>query len=310
MIRLVLAASPALSLPCFQALLDAPDMTIVGVVSQADRPSGRGMKLRPSAIKKAALEQGIDVLTPQRLRHDADALAWLQAKQADVLVVVAFGMLLPLEWLQACPLGALNVHASLLPRWRGAAPIERAVLAGDKETGVCIMQMDAGLDTGALYAVEKQIITAQTRSVDLYEQLLQKGSLLLLQTLRALASGGVQPVAQAAHGVTYAEKLTADDRLLDWQQDAVQIDRVVRAFSPRPGARCRFQGRWLKILSGQPCALDRSVPAASLLSHEQGLLVTCGKGCYRLDEVQPEGKRPMAAADWWRGLNEKPEALA
>lgn len=160
--RVVFAGTPAFSVPCLEALLNAADVEVVGVVSQPDRPAGRGMRLTPSPVKQAALDAGFDVITPERLRGDAAALNWLKERQPDVLVVVAFGMILPVEWLETPRIAPLNVHASLLPRWRGAAPIERALLAGDAETGVCIMHMEQGLDTGGVYAVRHLPITFST----------------------------------------------------------------------------------------------------------------------------------------------------
>ncbi|MBN4073626.1 methionyl-tRNA formyltransferase, partial [Mariprofundus ferrooxydans] len=213
--RIVFAGTPGFSVPCLTALLEADDIDVVGVVSQPDRKSGRGMKLTPSAVKQAALDAGIDVITPEKLRDNDEALTWLESKQADILVVVAFGMILPKTWLDAPSIAAVNVHASLLPRWRGAAPIERALLAGDKQTGVCIMQMEEGLDTGGVYARTILPISNQTTGSELWFKLSPMGAELLIDTLPAIATG-LLPAPQTADGQTYAKKISNDERIIDW----------------------------------------------------------------------------------------------
>jgi methionyl-tRNA formyltransferase len=304
-LRIVFAGTPGFSVPCLEALLEADGIDVVGVVTQPDRRSGRGMKLTPSPVKQAALAAGIDVITPQRLRGDDDeadeALAWLRDKQADMLVVVAFGMILPPSWLQGVRIAPVNVHASLLPRWRGAAPIERSLLAGDAETGVCIMQMEEGLDTGGVYAYRRLPITADTTGADLWAALAPMGAELLVETLPRIAAG-LQPTPQPADGVTYAKKITNDERIVDWQRGADEIDRLVRCFSPRPGARTRLGGKWLKLIAGRPLAGSHDRPAGSVLAIADGLDVACGDGSvYRVERLQPEGKQAMAAADFLRG---------
>ncbi len=299
--RIVFAATPGFSVPCLEALLAHEDMEVVGVVSQPDRKSGRGMKLTPSPVKKAALAAGIDVLTPTTLNDNAEALQWLQEKRADFLVVVAFGMLLPKSWLDAPSIAPINVHASLLPRWRGAAPIERALLAGDAETGVCVMHMEEGLDTGGIYAHKRIPITGQTCGHDLWFALSPLGAELLVQTLPKIAQG-LRCVAQDATGMTYASKLTAEERVLDWTQTAAQVDAVVRCFAPKPGARTRWQGKWLKVLHGEVLDTTTSQEAASVLQLGDALDVACGDGSvYRIHEVQMEGKKAMPAKDFLRG---------
>ena len=309
--RVVFAGTPGFSVPCLTALLEAEDIEVVGVVSQPDRKSGRGMKLRPSAVKQAALDAGIDVITPERLRDHADALAWLHNKQADILVVVAFGMILPNSWLDAPSIAAVNVHASLLPRWRGAAPIERALLAGDSETGVCIMQMEEGLDTGGIYARQSLPITAHTTGPELWSRLAPMGAALLLATLPDIAAG-LQAEPQAEHGVSYAKKIRNDERIIDWQYSAAEVDRRVRCFSPRPGVRTRYRGKWLKLISGQPLLTTEActAPARQAQPHTPGTIVATDQGLdiactdhsvYRISELQPEGKKAMSATDFLRG---------
>ncbi len=302
--RIVFAGTPAPALPVFEALLRMPGADVVGAVSQPDRKAGRGMRLCPSPVKQAALEAGIDVITPERLKDNTGALDWLRARHPDVLVVVAFGMLLPVSWLEAPRCGAVNVHASLLPRWRGAAPIERAILAGDTETGVCIMHMDEGLDTGDVYACTRVPIGARTTAGELRTILMQSGADLLVKTLPRIVAGTQPCHPQAGEGVTYAAKLSAHERVIDWSQSAVQADRVVRAFAPAPGARTRLGGRWLKVLAGEPLDASPGGRPGELCPEDGRMMVCCGEGSYRMLRVQPEGKKPMDAADFLRGLHD------
>jgi len=303
--RVVFAGTPGFSVPCLQALIDSADCEVVGVVSQPDRKSGRGMKLNPSAVKQAALDAGIDVITPERLRGDEEALAWLQEKRPDILVVVAFGMILPKSWLDTATIAPVNVHASLLPRWRGAAPIERALLAGDHETGVCIMQMEEGLDTGGIYTCKRLPITQQTTGSDLWFALAPLGAQLLTESLHAIADG-LQPRSQSDEGVTYASKLTNDERVIDWAMTATEIDRIVRCFSPRPGARTQVAGKWLKLIGGEVADEATGAEPGSVVHAEGELDIACGQGSvYHLRELQPEGKKAMAAADYLRGASLK-----
>jgi len=298
--RIVFAATPGFSVPCLQALLDHPGMDVVGVVSQPDRKSGRGMKLTPSPVKKAALDAGIDVITPESLRNNDEALVWLQTKKADFLVVVAFGMILPKQWLDAVTIAPINVHASLLPRWRGAAPIERALLAGDNETGVCIMHMEEGLDTGGIYAQQCLAITDSTTGSDLWFALAPMGAGLLVETLPKIADG-LACIAQDEQGMSYAKKLQNDERIIDWHMDAASIDRVVRCFSPKPGARTLVDGKWLKVIAGEALHDNTSKEAGRIVDTNNGLCVACGKGIYRITQLQPEGKKAMLATDYLRG---------
>ncbi len=303
--KIVFAGTPGFSVPCLQALIACPDVDVVGVVSQPDRKSGRGMKLQPSAVKQAALDAGIDVITPERLRDNTEALAWLESKQADMLVVVAFGMILPKSWLEAVKIAAVNVHASLLPRWRGAAPIERALLAGDNQTGVCIMQMEEGLDTGGVYACRTLPIDEATTGSELWFALAPLGAQLLVETLPAIAAG-LQPEPQPAEGITYAAKLSNDERVVDWSQPAASVARVVRCFSPQPGARTQAQGKWLKLIVGSVTDQRSTMAAGSVAGTDGALDIVCGDGTlYRIESLQPEGKKAMSAADYLRGASLK-----
>jgi len=300
--RVVFAATPALALPVLDALLRMPGADVAGVVSQPDRKSGRGMRLRPSPVRQAALEAGIDVMTPASLKNNTEALDWLHEKRPDVLVVVAFGMLLPKAWLDAPAHGAVNIHASLLPRWRGAAPIERAILAGDRETGVCIMRMDEGLDTGGIYACRRIPIGPETTAGELRTRLMQAGAGLLTEVLPRIVSGTLPCRPQAEQGVSYAAKLTASDRVIDWSQSALQVGRVVRAFAPVPGARTQLGGCWLKVLAGKPLDVSSRGRPGALCPEDGRMIVCCGEGCYDILRLQPEGRKPMAAADFLCGL--------
>lgn len=299
--RVVFAGTPGFSVPCLTTLIKAGDIDVVGIVSQPDRKAGRGMKLTPSAVKQAALDAGIDVITPEKLRDNDEALAWLQAKQADFLVVVAFGMILPKSWLDAVNITPVNVHASLLPRWRGAAPIERSLLAGDAETGVCIMQMEEGLDTGSVYSSRRLPITETTTGSELWLKLAPMGAELLLETLPQIQAG-LKPAPQPRDGVTYAQKLGNEERIIDWSKTAAEIDRLVRCFSPRPGARTCVSGKWLKIIAGELPETSQSAIAGQVVSNDGVLEIACGEGSiYRITQLQPEGKTAMAASDFLRG---------
>jgi len=303
--RVVFAGTPGFSVPCLQALIKADGIEVVGVVSQPDRKSGRGMKLTPSPVKQAALDVGIDVITPERLRDNSDALLWLQKKEADVLVVVAFGMILPKAWLDAASIAPINVHASLLPRWRGAAPIERSLLAGDSETGVCIMQMEEGLDTGGIYACRSLPITDSTTGSDLWFALSPLGAELLIDTLPKIAAGLI-PEPQPEVGITYAQKITNEERILDWSLSAASIDRLVRCFSPRPGVRTQVAGKWLKVIAGGVTTGSHKLQPGQIVAVKSGLDIACGEdSIYRISELQPEGKKAMAAADFLRGAQLK-----
>jgi methionyl-tRNA formyltransferase len=303
MIKVVFAGTPAFSVGCLNALLNDKTVEVVGVLSQPDRKAGRGMKLTPSPVKQAALDAGVDLITPESLRDNDEALAWLKSKEADLLVVVAFGMILPKPWLDVPKLAPINVHASLLPRWRGAAPIERSLLAGDSETGVGIMQMEEGLDTGGVYAETRIPIRHETTGSELWSALADMGAKLLIESLPGIVSGELLPIPQDESKVTYAKKLTSEERVIDWSQSTASIDRTVRCFSPRPGARTMFRGKWLKIIRGEVVEGSTGLPTGAVADEKQ-LDITCGDGSiYRILELQPEGKKVMDADAFLRGVN-------
>jgi methionyl-tRNA formyltransferase len=304
MIKIVFAGTPVFSVGCLSALLNDESVEVVGVLSQPDRRAGRGMKLTPSPVKQAAVDAAVDVITPETLRDNDEALAWLRSKEPDVLVVVAFGMILPKSWLDVPKVAPINVHASLLPRWRGAAPIERALLAGDSETGVGIMQMEEGLDTGGLYAESRLPITNQTTGSELWFKLSDMGAKLLIESLPGVVSGVLTPAVQDKSQVTYAKKLTNDERVIDWSQSAASIDRIVRCFSPRPGARTMFRGKWLKIIRGEVVNALTDLKGGTLVD-DRYFDVACDGSVYRILELQPEGKKMMDTDAFLRGANLK-----
>jgi len=302
-IRVVFAGTPEFSVPCLHSLIENPGFELAGVISQPDRRAGRGMKRVASPVKQEALKCGLDVLAPGRLRDNEQALAWLKGKQADLLVVIAFGMLLPKSWLEAAGHGAINVHASLLPRWRGAAPIERAIMAGDSETGISIMRMDEGLDTGGVYAQFRVEIAPRTAAGELRDVLARQGAELLIQTVPRIVEQDLVCVPQDESRATYASKLQSVERNIDWSRSAEAIGRQLRAFSPTPGARSRLQGKWVKIIAGKP--LDDSCKSrpGTLLINDKCLDVACGRGSVlRIEMLQVEGKRPLKADAFLQGL--------
>jgi len=303
-LKVVFAGTPAFSVACLSALLAEKNIDVVGVVSQPDRKSGRGMKLRPSPVKQAALDANIEVITPEKLRDNDEALLWLQDKQPDVLVVVAFGMILPVSWLSTPKVAPINVHASLLPRWRGAAPIERALLAGDAETGVGIMQMEEGLDTGGIYFEKRLPITDQSTGASLWADLEALGSQALIESIFTIATGDLQPTAQAEQGLTYAKKIQNDERIINWGLEASYIERLVRCYTPKPGVRTAFAGKMLKIIAGEVLEGDTKQKQGSVVGLKDGLDVACGDGLiYRVTAIQPEGKKVMQVADYLRGAS-------
>jgi methionyl-tRNA formyltransferase len=282
------------------------NIEVVGVVSQPDRKSGRGMKLTPSPVKKAAIEHEIDVITPSSLRDDEEALAWLHEKKCDILVVVAFGMILPVSWLEAPSVSPINVHASLLPRWRGAAPIERSLLAGDTETGVGIMQMEEGLYTGGVYLEKRIPITSKSTGYSLWAELETLGAHALMEAIFDIASGDLLPTPQAETGLTYAKKITNEERIIDWSLDAAYIERLVRCYTPKPGVRTSFNGKMLKIIAGEVIDASKQANPGIVVANSEGLDVSCADGSvYRITQIQPEGKKVMAVADFLRGAQIK-----
>ena len=291
-LRLAFLGSPHFAVPALQALHGAGH-DIAAVYSQPPRPFGRGNRVTPCPVHQAALMLGLQVRTPARLRRNLDDQAAFAALALDVTVVAAYGQILPQAMLDAPRLGCLNIHASLLPRWRGAGPIQAAVLAGDSETGITIMQMDAGLDTGAMLLRRAVPIGPRTTAADLHDQLGALGAELILQALDQAPPAVPQP----EDGVTYAPKLTREDGRLDWRQPAAVLDRRVRGLAPWPGTWATLGGEVLKVLDAVPEG-GSGPPGATL---DDALLVACGEGALRLLRVQRPGRAPMEAAALLRG---------
>ena len=296
--RIVFAGTPEFAVPSLRAVLDRGE--VVAVYTQPDRPAGRGRGLQASPVKIEALARGIDVLQPETLRTQVSRDA-LRALKPDVMVVVAYGLLLPPKVLEIPRYGCWNVHASLLPRWRGAAPIQRAIEAGDRETGVCLMQMEQGLDTGPVLLCQKTPVGADETAGQLHDRLARLGAQTLSDGL-GLLRAGIKPVAipqPTDDRVAYAHKLEKTEAKLDWTQPADVLARKVRAFNPWPMAEAMLEGERVRIHAARPMALMHKLPPGRLLlAGKTGLDVACGEGALRITMLQREGGRAITAADW------------
>ncbi len=305
--RIVFAGTPPFAAAALNALADAGH-EIVLVMTQPDRPAGRGMKLTPSAVKQAALARGLPLYQPASLKTP-ESQAELRAADADVMVVAAYGLILPQAVLDMPRYGCLNIHASLLPRWRGAAPIQRAILAGDAETGITIMQMDAGLDTGAMLAKTTMPIRDIDTAASLHDALAEAGARAIVAALGNYAA--LAPDAQDGAQATYAAKLSKEEARLDWSRSALELERAVRAFNPAPGAWTLLDGAPLKIWSARVVAeadvLQPEAHAGSEVSGEvlpadtEQLVIACGDGALSIRELQPAGSKRMTAAAFLAG---------
>jgi methionyl-tRNA formyltransferase len=298
-LRIGFAGTPAFAQQALQAILNA-GFDVVVALTQPDRPSGRGMQLTPSPVKQLALSRHIPVEQPISLRND-EAQAILRAYQLDVLVVVAYGLILPQAVLDMPRSGCLNIHASLLPRWRGAAPIHRAIEAGDAETGVCIMQMDAGLDTGGVVDEARLPILPTETTAQLHDRLAALGAERIVAILRKLAVGETLAAqAQSEVGVTYAHKLEKTESFLNVTATAVELDRKIRAYNPFPGAILHAGNKPIKIW--QASFMDgNGAPGTVLASDETGVVMACGEGALRLEVLQAPGGKRLSAAEFLRG---------
>jgi len=298
-VNVLFAGTPEFAARCLEALLKSRH-SVAGVMTQPDRPTGRGLALAPSPVKKLAAARGIQVVQPASLR-DARAQAELERFRADVIAVAAYGLILPQPVLELPRYGAVNIHASLLPRWRGAAPIQRALLAGDRDTGVSIMQMDTGLDTGPVLMQEKLPILEDDTTGTLHDRLAELGAKLIVQALDALEAGGAKATPQPAEGVTYAAKLDRREARVDWREGAVTVNRRVRALDPSPGADARVRGVELKIWR---CAVTAGLgnPGEILHVGPRDLCVACGEGALVVTELQRSGGKRLPAAEFLRGF--------
>lgn len=298
-LRVGFAGTPAFAQQALQAILDA-GFNVVVALTQPDRPSGRGMQLTPSPVKQLAQSQGIPVEQPQSLRNEA-AQALVRSYQLDVLVVVAYGLILPQVVLDMPRQGCLNIHASLLPRWRGAAPIHRCIEAGDQETGVCIMQMDAGLDTGSVVDEARLAIEPTDTTALLHDRLAALGAERIVAVLKKLAAGeALGAVPQPEAGVTYAHKLDKQESLLNLNAPASELDRKIRAFNPFPGAVLHSGEQAIKIWGARVVDGDGQ-PGAVLSSDETGVVIACGTGALSLEVMQAPGGKRLKVADFLRG---------
>ena len=296
MTRIVFMGSPDFSLPTLQALAQYHD--VVGVVTQPDRASGRGRERKQPPVKTLALELGIPVMQPEKLRLP-EAMEQLRDWSPELIVVAAFGQILKKDVLDMPPYGCINVHASLLPRWRGAAPINAALLHGDEETGVTIMQMDAGLDTGPMLSQRSIRLTREDTAGSVFEKLSRLGADLLLETLPDYLSGKLTPVPQPEEGITYAPMLRKEEGRLDFTHDVYELERRVRGFNPWPGAFMDFDGATLKVHRAHVQAGNASAGQRLVYQNQPG--VGARGGILILEEVQPAGKKPMSGKSFLAG---------
>jgi methionyl-tRNA formyltransferase len=309
--KVVFAGTPEFAAVALKAIADAGH-TITLVLTQPDRPAGRGMQLQASAVKQLAVALGIPVIQPLSLRRDSkdtqrafeaqEAHARLLATDYDVMVVAAYGLILPRTTLDIKP--CINIHGSLLPRWRGAAPIHRAIEAGDTQTGVTIMEMEEGLDTGPMMLIERLPITDDDTTATLHDKLAALGGNMIVAALAKMEQGKLEAVPQPATGVTYAEKISKDEAALDFKLDAVVLGRKIRAFNPFPGATAQVNGVTIKIWKAEAAEAGSKALAGTVLAADaqHGIVVACGSGTLRLLELQKPGGKRLAATEFLKGF--------
>ncbi len=314
--KLIFAGTPEFAREALAALI-AAGHEIALVLTQPDRPAGRGMKLQASPVKQLALEHGIDVAQPHSLKLDgkypdeaATAKARIEACQADAMIVAAYGLILP-QWTLSTPrLGCLNIHASLLPRWRGAAPIHRAIEAGDEETGITIMQMDVGLDTGDMLLIEPEVIQPEDTTASLHDRLAELGGELIVRALAEMERGpGLRPTPQPDEGITYAHKIEKAEAAIDWAQSATQIARRVRAFDPFPGCTLRWGDEVVKVWQASAVPF-KGAPGEVLRASTETLIVACGENALAIHQVQRPGGKRINVTDFLRAAGTPPGHLA
>ena len=298
--RIVFAGTPDFSVPCLKALINSSH-DVIAVYTQPDRPAGRGRKLTASPVKQVALEHGIDVYQPKSLRNE-QALAELKTLKPDLMIVIAYGLLLPQSVLDIPLYGCINVHASVLPRWRGAAPIHRALLAGDDSTGVTIMQMDAGLDTGDMLTIKHCPIFLTETTQSLHDKLSELGATALLETLDSLEKDSLKPVKQDDSLSTYANKIDKSEGIIDWRQSASSLERQIRALTPWPSAYTHLEGKQIKVhqasvISGMTDSNASTKPGTILLHSQQGIVVACGEDALCIERLQLPGAKALSAKE-------------
>jgi len=298
--KVIFAGTPEFAAQALEAIVTAGHQVAL-VLTQPDRPAGRGMSLQPSAVKQVALAHGLEVFQPLTLK-DAEAQAKIAAVGAELMVVAAYGLILPQAVLDLPRFGCLNIHASLLPRWRGAAPIQRALLAGDAETGVCIMQMEAGLDTGPVLLREAFPIAADDTTATLHDKLASCGARLIVDALGRLP---LPAEPQPAEGVTYAHKIEKVEAAIDWTRSASELDRHVRAFNPFPGAQAQFAGQTVKLWAARPVAGDGE-PGCVLAVDRQAVVIACGEGALAVNELQKAGGKRLPVQQFLAGHSLQP----
>lgn len=303
--RIIFMGTPDFAVPSLEALIEAGH-EIVLVVTQPDKPGGRGLSSRPSAVKEAAIRHGLEVFEPPKLR-DEGVVQRLKGLKPDFIAVVAYGKILPESILDIPPKGCINLHASLLPKYRGAAPINRAIINGEKETGVSTMYMDRGMDTGPVLLEEKTAISAMDTALELSMKLSVSGAKLLARTVGLLREGRLQPAAQDERLASYAPVLKKEDGRIDWTKDAEAVKNLIRGVYPWPGAYTAWGGKVLKIHSGK-ARMDTEAdgpPGAVVDVSEGKIIVACGRGVFEIAELQPESKKRMAAGDFLKGYRLK-----
>ncbi len=290
MLRIIYAGTPEFAVPALQALADSKHQ-VVAVYTQPDRPAGRGRRLQQSPVKQAAMNLDIPVFQPESLRPE-EQVELLRELQGDLMIVAAYGLILPVDILETPGLGCINIHASLLPRWRGAAPIQRAILAGDTETGITIMKMAKGLDTGDMLAKRPVSIDPEWNAGDLHDRLMQVGADLLIPTIDALAEGRLVPEVQDESLATYADKLIKSEAEIDWSKEAAMIHREVRAYAPWPVSFSQFEGQPVRIWRAKSQQGSSLQSAGQIVEHDKsGLRVSCGVGALEITELQFAGRK-------------------
>jgi len=295
-LKVIFMGTPEFALPTLKALVKSQH-TIMAVYTQPPRPAGRGQKERASPVHAYALSENLSVHTPASLK-DAETQQRFHDHKADVAIVAAYGLLLPQAILEGTRIGCINVHPSLLPRWRGAAPIQRTVMAGDKETGVVIMQMDAGLDTGDMLLTKRFTIPDEMNAGQLHNTLAEMAGPMVIETLEELTGGHILRVKQPETGITYAKKITKEECRIDWKESAVAIHNKIRGLNPHPGAYFVYKGEAIKILNTNSAPRSLQAPGTVIDGH---LSIACGAGALSLLEVQRPGKKPMPAGEMLKG---------
>ncbi|HUL41428.1 MAG TPA: methionyl-tRNA formyltransferase [Burkholderiales bacterium] len=302
--KLVFAGTPDFAARALDELLRF-DFKPELVLTRADRPAGRSLAPKASPVKGLALKHGLNLLQPQSLKEPG-LLEVLKKLSPDVIVVAAYGLIFPKAVLSVPRLGCINIHASLLPRWRGAAPIQHALLAGDKETGISIMQMDEGLDTGPVLMQSRMKIAADDTAQTLHDKLAQQGGETIVLALRGLERGELRPQPQPQHGASYAGKLETEDARINWKNEALQIERAVRAFNPKPGAYTSLDGETLKIWKARLEHGRRGKPGEIISIDDESLVVACGAGAMRVEEAQRAGGKRLPVREFLKGMRLKP----